>query len=170
MSVLLDRDIFELLVCCWFWCKLVHLAPMFSVDWLCRSPLFIDRCLHSLPTVTVCLGCPRFRCLAWDFQVHTLTQTATSNYHVHESCCRDGGKRNGLYPFGCEVNNHKNLIAIITKLLQASKSMWRWEKRRWGQVCEEAWRWCCSGSCSAGSAGRSWPKLSHLEWDCATWI
>jgi hypothetical protein len=42
--VSLDMNILELGACCW--CKLVHLIPMFTVDWICASLLkiwlFID--------------------------------------------------------------------------------------------------------------------------------
>ncbi len=44
--VSLDMNILELVACCWCWCELVHLIPMFTVDWLCPSllkiGLFID--------------------------------------------------------------------------------------------------------------------------------
>jgi hypothetical protein len=52
--------------------------------WLSSVNGTVYRRLHTLPMVTVWLGCPRFGGLAWDFRVCTLTHSATRNYHMHD--------------------------------------------------------------------------------------
>ncbi len=63
--VLLNVGVLELLACVWCCWELVHL---YVYSRLTTSPSSLDgtvhRRLHTLPTVTVWLGCPRFGCLA----------------------------------------------------------------------------------------------------------
>jgi hypothetical protein len=54
----LNVNILELLTCCWCCCELVHLVPMFTVDWLCHSLLQIGLFIDDL-TFFPC------HCLAW---------------------------------------------------------------------------------------------------------
>jgi hypothetical protein len=84
----LDVDILELIVCCWCCCEFVHFVPMFTVDRRqTMSPPTVNwalyRHLRSLPMVTVWLNwLSELWVLDWDFQVRTLTHTATDNYHL----------------------------------------------------------------------------------------
>jgi hypothetical protein len=68
-TVLLNMSILELLMWGWWWCELVHLVPMFTVDWLCHSLLLVELFIDTFtlfPTGTVWLGCPFFGSLACD--------------------------------------------------------------------------------------------------------
>jgi hypothetical protein len=96
-TILQDSVIISLYLCCWTWTylsygMLVVLMPICPLRPNVHSSLTmllssedgaVYRCLHSLATVTVWLGCPSFGRFAWDLRVHTLTHIATSNYHMH---------------------------------------------------------------------------------------
>jgi hypothetical protein len=89
--------IISLYSCCGTWTYLSYWCVAGAdANWSTSSPCsqFSDyvassvdgtvyRRLHTLPMVTVWLGCPRFGCLALDFRVCTITHTVTSNYRKH---------------------------------------------------------------------------------------
>jgi hypothetical protein len=69
LGVLSPEDLSSRTSCLRTFCLDTDIISLSSIDGI------VYRRLHTLPTVIIWLGCPRFGCLAWSFWSHAHTYT-----------------------------------------------------------------------------------------------